>query len=304
MTRQPRAYDVLAAHLAPEDPIEGERQIDAAILTLQRSRYRPRNRSRAAFWLGQILLALSVTILGARALCWLDPQLWHTPLGVLAGAVPILAAKLMFIGAFVHLIYYCTREGVEDYGPLPLPPEPIYEWLVAHGKSDLTYWHELYWSYPKRRANRKELLGFVIWRKTPCPPDQYPPTPALFQTDPARKDPHLVYLDSPEGRADQAAYLVAFERRMDDWWRLSFRMAIALLIVLIITIWLPIFPESQTGRLIRTGVMLAFIVGSIALFCGVTVPIRWLPHPVRRYWFRALPPEAARFCEHMIARWS
>lgn len=302
MSKQPRAYEALAVHLAPDDPGEGERQIDAAILTLQRARYRPLNRSRALFWLGQFLLGLSTLLLGARFLCWFEPQLWQTFFGVLAGAVPTAVAKVLFVGAFLHFVYHCTFGAVTNYGPIPTPPEPIYEWLAAHGKSNLTYWHEIYWSYRKLEANRKALLGFVIWRKTPCPPDRYPPAPALVQAAPTPENPHLVYLDSPQGCADREAFMVTFEHRMHDWWRLSFKLTLAGLIMLLIVIYLPVYPETQAGHVIRTGVMTAFIFGCIlAFFSFGIVPMRWLPYPVRHYWFRGLPPEATQFRDHVIA---
>lgn len=210
MTKRPNAYKTLAVYLAPDDAVEGARQIDAAILALQRARYRPHNLHRAVFWLALILLALSMTILVAQIACWLDPLLWRTLLGIFAVAVPILAAKLLFIGAFLYLIFYCTQERVEDYGPLPQPPPPIYEWLIAHGKSDLRYWHEIYWPYPKLLAHRKELLGFVFWRKNPRPADQCAAITARFQAAWTRPDANRAYLESVQGRADSEAYLVSW----------------------------------------------------------------------------------------------
>jgi hypothetical protein len=197
-----------------------------------------------------------------------------------------------------HLVYRGTLAVSEDDKPGPRPSESIGWWLIAHGKTDLRYWAELYWPDRKRRANRKEVLGFVFWRRTPCPPDRYPPAPVEPEPEPI--NPHLIYLESPQGRADQAAYLTAFEQRMYDWWRFSIRVSIGLLLVLMIASLLPIYPPALVGQFIRIGIMLAYMAGCALLFFGGSVPMRWLPYLFRRFWFRGLPPEAAHFRDHMI----
>ncbi|PBN42936.1 hypothetical protein [Sphingobium sp. D43FB] len=301
MAKKIRAYEALAAHLGPDDPAEGERQIDAAILALQRARYLPRNLAYAMFCFGNALLVVGASILGARAACWLEAELWRSPMGSVASAMPVWAAVLLVVAAIgLHVMYWTFDR--EDYGRLPLPPGPIYEWLVAHGKSDLRYWHEMYWPHIKRLAHRKEILGFVFWCKTPRSVEQYPSVPALFQPPSARTDPHLIYLDSAEGRADRTAYLAIFEHRMDDCDRLSFMFTIALLAALLVIVLLPIFPPTPAGHLIRTGVLFAFIIVCVLIAFGVGfIRLRWLPVSVRRYWLRDLPPGAARFCDHMMA---
>jgi len=301
MTRKLRAYDALAMHLAPNDPAEGERQIDRAILAQQRARYRPRNFHRAIFWIALLLMAFGMTVLGATFLCWLEPSLNRTFYAALAGAVPLLAAKLVFIAGFLCFIYYCTHESGREEWRTPVLPEPIRAWLAEHGRSGLTHWPEIYWSDAKRRANRKDVLGFVVWRNSPCPTDRYPRIPSSPDR-PAPRSSHCHYLDSPQGRAASEAYLRAFESRMDDWSRFALKGAVVLMVMLLVSIILPVFPPTHAGRLIRTGMMILFIVGSIMLALGLgAVPMRWLPYRVRRYWFRDLPPEAVQFRDHMIA---
>lgn len=80
MTNKIRSYEALASHLCPEDPSEGVRQIDTAILTLQRARHRGNNRRRAASWFALFVLALSTAVLGVQAICWLEPELLEAPL--------------------------------------------------------------------------------------------------------------------------------------------------------------------------------------------------------------------------------
>ncbi len=302
MMKKIRSYDALAAHLCPDDPAEGARQIDTAILTLQRARYRPRNFNRGIFWIAMLLLSLGLSILGASFVCWLVPSMEPTFYGALAGAVPLLAAKIMVIWGVGSFLYYCANDTTLDYGPLPLPPAAIHLWLVAHGKSDLRYWPEMYWPYVKILAHRRDVLGFVFWRKNPRPVDQYPPVPVLFEERAAASDPHWTYLRSAEGRADSAAYEIDFEQRLEAWERLMFRASLAVLAILFVAMWLPIYPATQNGHLMHAGVLLAFIVMGILLFFGGgTIKMRWLPAAFRRYWFRDLPPEAEQFRDHMLA---
>lgn len=297
MTTKIRSYDALALHLNPDDPADGARQIDTAILTLQRARYRPRNWGRASFWLANILQNLGFLVLVARAACWLAGELWRSFVGTFATMMPIWAAVLLIVAAIgLHAIYW--RLSADDRLQLPVPPEPIHQWLVAHGKSDLRYWAETYWPYVKILAHRRDVFGFVLWRKNPRPLDQYPPAAVRA----AVPDPHWTYIRSAEGRADSAAYEIDFEQRLEAWRGLCVRGALAVVAVLGAAIWLPIYPPTAGGHLLRIGLTIAFVFISMRLAFGLaTMPMRWLPAAFRRYWFRDLPPEAERFRDHMLA---
>lgn len=300
MTNKIRSYDALAAHLSPEDPAEGVRQIDTAILTLQRARYRRRNCARAIYWLGITVFSLCVLFLAAGLYCWINPKLSSTLIGFIA-RVPISVAVLLFPASLAlnALSWWFDHEDVEQ---LPQPPDPINDWLVAHGKSDLRYWPQIYWPYVKVLAHRRDVLGFVFWRKHPRPVDEHPPVPVRFQERAALPDPHWAYMRSADGGADSEAYLVDFEKRLDAWDRLSCWFTLAVLAVLFVTVWLPIFPATPAGRLTWICVLLAFVLVIVLIVFGVGfVRLQWLPSFVMRYWFRDLPPEAKRFRDHMLA---
>lgn len=94
---------------------------------------------------------------------------WKRRWTALFDVVPALPAKVLLLSAFGYLVYFCIVGVADDYGPLPLPSGQIYEWLAAQGKSDLLYWHAIYWSHAKIQAHRREVLGFVFWRKSPLP---------------------------------------------------------------------------------------------------------------------------------------
>ena len=301
MARKTALYEALAAHLNPNDPAEGAEQIDVAILATQRARCRPWNLARGLFFAGNILFALGVVSLVFRGCAWFDPSFAHTPMASLAKATPVWGASLLVAIAIGVLV---MSTWVEEMGGAlrPYPPAPIHAWLKAHGKSDLIYWHEIYWSQAKIQAHRREIMGFTFWRKKLRPVDQYPAVAAGPQRFIAPPDPHWIYLDSEEGRADSIAYLVEFEHRIDAWRRLCFKGILAILAVIGFLIWLPEYPETLAGRLLRVGAMLAFMMLCMRIAFRVgTIPMRWLPARVRRYWFRDLPPEAARFRDHMIA---
>src|SRR3546814_17388864 len=53
---------------------------------------------------------------------------------------------------------------------LPEPPAAIRDWLEAHDhRHGIAWWHETRWPWPKLRAHRREIFGYVIWRRTPLP---------------------------------------------------------------------------------------------------------------------------------------
>lgn len=298
MSKKINLYNELAAYLSPDDPAAGAQQIDTAILAQQRARCEPRNRTQAIFWFGTVLYCLGLTNIAASVGCSLDTELRTTPLASLAGIMALWVAVIIVVVA-ISLITISRMSYLVDEGYVPRPPRPIYEWLVAHGKSDLRYWHEIYWPHGKVRAHRRELLGFVLWRKTPRSAEEYH---RMRLPASARTDPHWVYLNSEEGRADRTAYLIGFEHRMHDWHGLCVKGTLVVMVALFVLIWLPIYPPTVGGHLLRAGVMLVFVAMSVFLAFGLpTVSMRWLPAVIQRYWFRDLPPEAAQFRDHMIA---
>src|SRR3546814_5137921 len=55
-------YAALAAHLNPDDPGDGARQIDATIIAYQRARCRPGNHGQLVRHLGMLLMLIAETI--------------------------------------------------------------------------------------------------------------------------------------------------------------------------------------------------------------------------------------------------
>lgn len=302
MARKDADYAALAAHLNPGDPTAGAEAIDLAILETQRMRWRPHNRARALFLAGNMLVALGAASLGLRACNWLGPTFASTPVAGLA-AITSISDALLIVALAIGVLVLSSWLDEAATALRPFPPQPIYSWLRAQGKVDLLHWHAVYWSHEKIKAHRREILGFVCWRKALRPQAQYPTVTERMQRRAAPPDLHWAYLSTEEGRADSEAYLVSFEQRMDAWYRLSSKAVLSFLAVVGFLIWLPTYPPTAAGELLRTAALLAFMLLCtwLAFGVGTTVPMRWLPTRVRRYWFRSPPQEATEFRDHMIA---
>src|SRR3546814_2558154 len=66
-------YAALAAHLNPDDPGDGARQIDATIIAYQRARCRPGNHGQLVRHLGMLLMLIAETIAVFHGMLWLEP---------------------------------------------------------------------------------------------------------------------------------------------------------------------------------------------------------------------------------------
>ena len=66
-------YAALAAHLNPDDPGDGARQIDATIIAYQRARCRPGNHGQLVRHLGMLPMLIAETIAVFHGMLWLEP---------------------------------------------------------------------------------------------------------------------------------------------------------------------------------------------------------------------------------------
>src|SRR3546814_13472797 len=84
-------YAALAAHLNPDDPGDGARQIDATIIAYQRARCRPGNHGQLVRHLGMLLMLIAETIAVFHGMLWLEPTALAPYLGFIL-EVPLWTA--------------------------------------------------------------------------------------------------------------------------------------------------------------------------------------------------------------------
>lgn len=162
-------YAALAAHLNPDDPVDGARQIDEAILAHQRARHRPRNQGQLLRHIGFLLLLPADMILAFHLLLWLDPIAFEPFFGFIR-RVPLWTALPIVALSTWLVMFLSIRIEARSEQKLPQPPQAISEWLRTHDYPyGIAWWHETQWPWQKRRAHRREALGYVLWRTTPLP---------------------------------------------------------------------------------------------------------------------------------------
>ncbi len=162
-------YAALAAHLNPDDPGDGARQIDATIIAYQRARCRPGNHGQLVRHLGMLLMLIAETIAVFHGMLWLEPTALAPYLGFILEVPLWTAAPVAAIA--IWLAFFLSYRIEEKSGQeLPEPPAAIRDWLEAHDhRHGIAWWHETRWHWPKLRAHRREIFGYVIWRRTPLP---------------------------------------------------------------------------------------------------------------------------------------
>lgn len=168
---QDRSADdaTLAAHLDPDDPSAGARQIDAAIIACQRARCGPGNRGQLVRHLGMLLMFIAETIVALHGMLWLEPVALTPYFGFIL-AVPLWTALPIAAIAIWLAVFVSYRIEEKSDQELPEPPPAIRDWLEAHDyRHGIAWWHETRWSWSKLRAHRREIFGYVIWRRTPLP---------------------------------------------------------------------------------------------------------------------------------------
>jgi hypothetical protein len=289
-------YAELASYLNPDDPADGERQIDIEILKYERARAAPRNHWRAGRWLKLLAVILGAIGIDVYLALWMasDVPAALGPLGTylaLVGRVLTLPASIVLaVGGFLSLWFDTCEWGT--FTPPHLPVR-MAAWLKAEGfKKGLSYWSEFRWPSRKRNANCREVLGFVLWRKTPCPPEKYPRI--VY-----RPNPHREYLDSPEGQEAEALYEARALARMREWGDAVFKINIGVLLAVGCAFAVMPFAGVMYPPVVRIAGVIAIMTMTVKigyfgpLFCRC-------PRFLRKWWFRDFPPQAQEYCSHLV----